>query len=222
MPINRNSEISALRSVLRDLMALSALPMAWIGREPVAVVAGLADTLIELLQLEFVFVRSCVPGVTGGVDVTRGNANTWAMFPEYVEAHLAKAGWLPSMEITSDLGRGSEPGRGLVIPIGVNAEGGVIAATSDRIDFPAETDRLLLRLAANHAAAVFQGARLIEERTRAEEELRKAREELEVKVVERTGELRRSEAYLSAMVRDLRESERKLERSRAELAASRA
>jgi len=74
---------------------------------------------------------------------------------------------------------------------------GVVAAACDRIDFPTEIDQLLLSLAANHAAAAFQSARLIHERTMAEEELRKARNELELKVAERTAELHRSEAYLS-------------------------
>src|SRR5438445_7303066 len=43
--------------------------------------------------------------------------------------------------------------------------------------------------AANHAATAFQSARLIHERRRAEEELRQARDELELKVTERAGEL---------------------------------
>ena len=100
------------------------------------------------------------------------------------------------MEIIPDVD-GGEPRPGIVIPVGVNAEGGVVAAACSRVDFPTEIDRLLLRLAANHAATAFQSACLIHDRTRAEEELRKARDELEVKVDERTAELRRSESYLS-------------------------
>jgi PAS domain S-box-containing protein len=195
MPSDTNSEILALRAVLRDLVALSAIPTAWVGREPAAVVAGFADALIGLLPLNFVFVRLCVPGVVGGVDVTRGKA--WKTFPEWLESHLDKNGQLSGKEIIPDVDGGVEPCRGVVIPIGVNAEGGVVAAACDRIDFPTEIDHLLLCLAANHAATAFQSARLIHERTRAEEELRKARDELELKVVERTAELRRSEAYLS-------------------------
>ncbi|MGB9280250.1 MAG: PAS domain-containing protein, partial [Pseudonocardiaceae bacterium] len=195
MPSDTNAEILALRAVLRDLVALSAIPTAWVGREPAAVVAGLADALIGLLPLNFVFVRLCVPGVVGGVDITRGTA--WKTFPEWLESHLAKKDQLSAKEIISDVDGGIEPCRGVVIPIGVNAEGGVVAAACDRSDFPTEIDHLLLGLAANHAATAFQSARLIHERTRAEEELRKARDELELKVVERTAELRRSEAYLS-------------------------
>jgi PAS domain S-box-containing protein len=195
MAIDTNAEIRALRTVLRDLVALSAIPTAWVGREPAVVAAGLADALSELLQLDFVFVRLCVPSVAGGVDATRGNA--WKTFPQWLESHLAKSGQLAGKEIIPNVDGGVEPCRGVVIPIGVNAEGGVVAAARDRADFPTEIDQLLLRLAANHAATAFQAARLIHERTRAEEELRKARNELEMKVVERTAELRRSEAYLS-------------------------
>ena len=86
------------------------------------------------------------------------------------------------------------------MPIGVNAEGGLVAATCDRPDFPDEIDQLLLSVAANHAATAFQSARLIHERKRAEEELRQARNELEMKVAERTAELRRTTAELETIL----------------------
>ncbi|HYZ56065.1 MAG TPA: hypothetical protein VE733_21550, partial [Streptosporangiaceae bacterium] len=194
MLVDTNAEILALRTAIRDLVALSAIPVAWVGREPAAVAAGLADTLTGMLQLDFVSVHLCVPGATGEVDVTRGEA--WKTFPEWLESHLAKSGRLSGREIIPNVD-GAGSCRGVVIPIGVNAEDGVVAAACCRIDFPTEIDQLMLCLAANHAAAAFQSARLIQERTRAEEELRKARNELEMKVAERTAELRRSEAYLS-------------------------
>jgi signal transduction histidine kinase/PAS domain-containing protein len=195
MPLDTDAELLGLRAVLRDLVALSTIPAAWVGREPPAVAAGLADVLIGLLQVDFASVRLCDPSGAGAVDVTRGNA--WKTFPQWLERHLAKSGRLSGEEIIADVDGGAEPCRGVVIPIGVNGEGGVVAAACDRPDFPTEVDQLLLSLAVNHAATAFQSARLVHERRRAEEELRKARDELEVKVAERTAELRRSEAYLS-------------------------
>jgi signal transduction histidine kinase len=196
MSIDTDAEILGRRTVLRDLVALSTIPAAWVGREPPAVVAGLADTLVGMLELDFAFVRLRDPSGAGTVAVTRGNA--WKGFPEWLARHLAKRGRLSSKEIVSDVGGGVKPCRGVVIPIGVNADGGLVAAASGRTDFPTEADQLLLSLAANHAATAFQSARLIHERTRAEEKLRKARNELELKVAERTAELRRSETYLAA------------------------
>jgi signal transduction histidine kinase len=77
----------------------------------------------------------------------------------------------------------------------------VVAAASERSDFPTPMDQLLLSLAANHAAAAFQSARLVHERKRAEEELRKARNLLEVKVAERIAELHVANDELRALRR---------------------
>jgi C4-dicarboxylate-specific signal transduction histidine kinase len=52
-----------------------------------------------------------------------------------------------------------------------------------------------------HAATAFRSANLIHERRRAEEEVRKARDELEMKVMERTAELQRTMAELTHMNR---------------------
>jgi PAS domain S-box-containing protein len=195
MPSDTHAEIVALRTMLRDLVALSAIPTAWVGRGPVAVAAGLAEALVDLLQLDFVFVRLRVPSAAGEADAIRGKA--WNRFPEWLECHLPENGRPSGIEIIPGIDDDIGPHRGIIIPVGVNAEGGVVAAVCSRTDFPNEIDHLLLRLGANHAATAFQSACLIDERTRAEEELRKARDELEIKVEERTAELRRSEAYLS-------------------------
>src|SRR4030081_3129025 len=158
MVIDTDAEILRLRAVLRDLVALSTIPATWVGREPSAVDAGVADVLIGLLQVDFAFVRLCDPGGAGAVDVTRGNA--WTTFPQWLERHFATSGRLSGKEIIPDVG-GGETCHGVVIPIGVNAEGGVVAAACDRTEFPTESDQLLLSLAANYAATAFQSARLI-------------------------------------------------------------
>ena len=161
MSVDADAEILALRTVLRDLVALSAIPAAWVGREPAAVAAGLADTLLGLLRLDFVHVRLRVPGVAGVVDVTRGQG--WKTFPGWLEDHLSKGGWLSGREVVSRIDGNGDRCRGVVIPIGVDAEGGMVAAACDRADFPSEADQLLLSLAANHAAAAFQSVLLNEQ-----------------------------------------------------------
>jgi signal transduction histidine kinase len=203
-----------LQAVLRDLVALSAIPAMWIGKEPAAVATGLADALVAMLDLDFAFVRMSDPGGAGAVDVTRGSA--WKEFPEWLERHLAASVPFPGKEVIPDVGNGSASCNGVAVPIGFKGEDGVVAAASQRPDFPTAVDQLLLSLAANHAATAFQNARLIDARTSAEEEVRRSRDDLEVKVTERTAELERSRAELAAsrarIVTAADETRRRIER----------
>lgn len=183
-------------------MALSVVPAAWVGRESPDIAAGLADVLVNSLHLDFAFVRLCDPNGGAAIEIARGSA--WQAFPEWLQHHLAVNGRLSCREIVREIGSGAQQCRGVVIPVGVNAEGGVVAAACNHADFPSEIDQLLLSVAANHAATAFRTARLLDEQRRAgkairesEQQLRKARDELETKVAERTTELQRSEAYLT-------------------------
>jgi PAS domain S-box-containing protein len=192
MPLD--TETFALRTALRELVALSTIPAAWVGREPPIIAAGLADVLVGSLDLDFAFVRLCNPRGGGAVEVTRGNA--WKAFPEWLQTHLGGVDKFSCKEIVAELG-GANPCRGIVIPIGVNAEAGLVAVACSRTDFPGEVDQLLLSVAANHATAAFQNARLRHELDAKVAELRQVGNELEMKVAERTTELRRSQAYLA-------------------------
>src|SRR6266851_1547609 len=194
MPTESHTESVALRTALRELVALSTIPAAWVGREPPIIAAGLADVLVGSLQLDFAFVRLCDPKGGAAIEVTRGHA--WKAFPEWLRTHLGGGDQFSSKEIVADLG-GAEPCRGVVMPIGVNAEAGLVAAACTRTDFPSEIDQLLLSVAANHAAAAFQNAHLRHELDAKVAELREARDELEMKVAERTADLQRSEANLA-------------------------
>src|SRR3984957_10681003 len=191
-----------LRTALRDLVALSTFPVAWGGRDPPAIASDLADVLVNSLFLDFAFVRLCDSNGGAAVEIAQGSA--WQAFPEWLHQYLAVNGRLSHREIVHETGGGAQGSCGIVIPVGVDAEGGIVAAASDRADFPSEIDQLLLSVAANHAATAFRMARLVDDHRRAEEalreserQLRKARDELETKVAERTAELRRSEAYLA-------------------------
>ena len=213
MRVHTDEELR-LQAVLRDLVALSAIPAMWIGREPAAVATGLADALVAMLELDFAFVRLSDPGGAGAVDVMRGSA--WEEFPEWLERHLAASVPFPGKEIIPEVGNGSASFIGVAIPIGFKGEDGVVVAACERPDFPSAVDQLLLSLAANHGATAFQSARLIDARRSAEEEVRRARDNLEVKVTERTAELERSRAELAAsrarIVTAADETRRRIER----------
>jgi C4-dicarboxylate-specific signal transduction histidine kinase len=202
MPISFEADALRLRTAVRDLVALSTVPAAWVGRGPSAIAGGLADVLVNTLRLDFAFVRLCDPNGGAAVEVARGSG--WPAFPEWLQQYLANNGRLSRREAVRDLGCDTQGGCGIVIPVGVDAEGGLVAAACDSADFPSEIDQLLLSVAANHAATAFRMARLVDDHRRAEaalreseRQLRKARDELETKVTERTAELQRSEAYLA-------------------------
>src|SRR5579863_3056656 len=100
MTLDPSAENLRLRATVRDLLALSMIPEAWVGREPPAIAADLADLLIGSLRLDFAFVRLSDP--TGGqvVEVTRGNC--WKAFPEWLRKRVAEAGQISSKEILAN------------------------------------------------------------------------------------------------------------------------
>jgi len=199
--MDQSAEILRLRANVRDLLALSIIPEAWVAREPPAIAADFADLLIGSLKLDFAFVRLCDPTGNQAVEVIRGDS--WKGFAEWLQQRLVRFGQVSRTEIVTNVRAVEKSSCGVVIPIGVNSERGLIAAACDRADFPDQIDQQLLSVAANNAATAFQNARLINELRIAqkalrdqEQELRKARDELEIKVADRTSELRRSEREL--------------------------
>jgi len=113
-------------------------------------------------------------------------------------------GHLSRTEILSK-GGGAEPYGAVAIPIGVNAEGGLVVAACRRTDFPSETDQLLLPVAANHAATAFQNACLRKQLHAKIVELGHAHDDLELRVAQRTLENTR-------LYRDLEERDKKIRR----------
>jgi PAS domain S-box-containing protein len=205
MILDQTAEISRLRALLRDLLALAAVGDAWVGRDPAAIAAELADVLIESLQLDFAFVRLCDSRGCHPVETMRGVS--WPGFPDWLQQRVTAVGHIARKEIVSSVSGITDSRRGFVIPIGADGERGLVAAACDRSDFPNETDQQLLSMAANNAATAFHNACLINELRSAEEalrnneqELRSAGEKLEIKVAERTAELRRSESELRTLI----------------------
>jgi C4-dicarboxylate-specific signal transduction histidine kinase len=191
-----------LRAALRDLVALSTIPAGWIGIEPRTIAAGLADILTGSLDFDFAFVRFLDPirGVT--IDITSGC--TTSEFLDWLQAQLSTLDEsLRKQIVPIDVGFDDrlKSLRGITIPIGFNAYAGLVAVGCERSDFPTDTDRMLLTVAANHAATAFRSANLVHERRWAEEQVRNARDQLEMKVTERTAELQRTMAELTHMNR---------------------
>ena len=117
MPMGSEADAQRLRTALRDLVALSTFPAAWVGREP----AAIADVLVNSLHLDFAFVRLCDPNGGTTVEIARGSA--WHAFPEWLQSYLSDNGRSAgSFRMRSQvaggrlLGKTQIPHRSMVIP----------------------------------------------------------------------------------------------------------
>jgi PAS domain S-box-containing protein len=127
---------------LNDLGSILALPAAWAGAEPPQIVSALVDTLLEILHLSFVCVRLSALDGRPSLEIMR-------------VADSVSAGKVDLSVATARLG--------------LDGEIGIIVAGSHRPDFPAQTERLFLDVAANQATIGLQRAYLTEQRRVAEE-----------------------------------------------------
>ena len=151
-----------LRRYLRDLVAVSTLPAAWVGQSPQVIVYSFAEVLLRILHVECVYVR---------LDAT-AEAQT------AVEAACTDSG-------PADTGHVRNLARALEVPISYAGRTlGVVATGAPRNDSlqPSEYERLLVQVGANQLAVAVASAQLragqveLAERQRAEEELRRSEE----------------------------------------------
>src|ERR1700716_2517459 len=151
-----------LRRYLRDLVAVSTLPAAWVGQSPQAIVYSFAEALLRILQVESVYVR---------LDAT-------AEAQAAIETACTDSG-------PADPGHVRDRARALEVPISYAGRAlGVVATGAPRDDSlqPSEYERLLVQVGANQLAIAIASAQLragqveLAERQRAEEELRRSEE----------------------------------------------
>jgi len=167
------SDVRQLRRGLRDLAAISAMPVVWTESDPRRIAESLADALLHMLHLELVYILVRDRAYEIPVEVAhtaRGPAPT----AQAEEIGRALDPWLNTSDlsrtpssIANPLGNGMT--RIICPPFGIEARGGVLVACSPRADFPSEVDRLLLGVAANQVAILL-------DRRRTEDALRESEE----------------------------------------------
>jgi signal transduction histidine kinase len=216
-----SDEIRRLQSCINDLISVLALPAMWGGQESTQIVGTLLDVLVGMLRLDFAYVRLKDPSGEALIEMVRvAQARNPAALPQDIGQVLSH--WLaddprqrPPL-VRNPFGDGDVA----IVPLrlGLQDEIGVIVAGSQRADFPAQTERLLLSVAANQAAIGVQEARLLSEQKR-------LARELDLRVAQRTRELaaaneelRREIAERRRMEEKLREDDTQLKRSEAFLA----
>ena len=168
-----DDEVRRLRSCIRDLVALSALPAVWVGRNADDILGGLLDVVRSMLRLELVYVRlAAEDGATAlerasgaRTDLAhQGVAIGRALTPRLTEGAGDVA------DVTSPLD--GRPLRAVGLAFAVGAQPGLLIAADGRRDFPTDTDRLLLSVAVNQGAIALQSARLLADNARLAREAR--------------------------------------------------
>ena len=197
-----SGDIRLLRGSLREIISLSALTVVWRDRELSRIAEDLVESLLVTVRPDLMYVR--LEGVTGEAPVEATRASDQAGIPRpRPEIAPALAPLLISpeadvREVPDPSGAGSV--RLAAVPIGAAGNYGVLAAGFRRPDLPTETDRLLLRIAANQAAGTFEA--LANERLRLEVATRRQAEQ---QAAQLASELR----ALAAHITSAREEERR-------------
>jgi C4-dicarboxylate-specific signal transduction histidine kinase len=214
-------EIKRLQRCINDLVSVLALPAIWSGGEPSHIVRTLLDALLGMLRLDVVYARWTDPVGDASRELVRVAAS------EALATRQREIGEVLNQWFGDDPQRWPPLVRTVIgdreisivpLRLGLLGDLGGIAAGSQRADFPEQTERLLLTVAANQAAIGLQEARLLSEQKR-------VAVELDERVAQRTRELAAANDELTKEIAErnlaeerLRQEERELKRSEALLA----
>ncbi len=154
--VDELSEPQELKHCIRDLVALSTLPAIWKDYNSLQIADSVAAALISMLDADIVYVAA--PGLRDEdeVEVLRTSRAVSKRSSVRIE-HILRGAWLGTREQTFAI---DNPfGKGMVhiaaAPMGFGGEAGIVAGSLNP-DFPSETHRLLLGIAASHATLAIQ------------------------------------------------------------------
>jgi transcriptional regulator with GAF, ATPase, and Fis domain len=174
------NEVGCLKACINDLTSLLALPAIFTGREPHQIITSLLEVLMGVLRLNAAY--AVVKDPAGGASMNMVLPENPPVGQLDIEQALnsrfeedSKASSLVLKRSTGDVS---------IVPLrlGFQKELGWIVAASRRVDFPTQTETLLLNVATNLAAIGLQEAQLLSEQKR-------VARELDETVAERTREL---------------------------------
>jgi signal transduction histidine kinase/ActR/RegA family two-component response regulator len=188
--IQVSNDPGQLRRCIRDLLALGALPAIWRHQDARQIAESLADSLVGVLGLEFVYIQLSVAMREPDREILRTASGRHPLHIADVKTVLAD--WLrphlphDSVQIANPMGPGVL--RALFVPVGLSANQTLVAASRNP-DFPDEIDRLLFSVAASQAALALERQHAEQALFESEGRLRRLSDELEQRVAERTRQL---------------------------------
>jgi signal transduction histidine kinase len=186
-------EVRRLQRCINDLIALLAFPAMWTGRSQSQIVSSFADGLLRILRLDLVYLRHTDDS---------GAQSECLRVPHGEQSESAAAGELFTA-LGDDLTKWPaqltlRPNGACLsiqpLPLGLYAGKGVVVVGSQRADFPLQTEKLLLNVAANQLLLALQEAQRRLEQKR-------VAEELDRRVAQRTAELAALNAELANVAR---------------------
>ncbi len=173
-----------LRRCINDLNKILEHPPIREGGTFSQGLSGLLDLLVEMLQLDFAYVRSEDSIGVDAFEITR-TAQAWAALRSLELGRLLRESlgqdlqWWPSQQRIAIGGREISTSS---LQFGIEGATGTLVTGSARVEFPKETERLRLRIASVQIAKWLQDARLSKERKRASETINQ-------EVARRTGDI---------------------------------
>ncbi len=189
-------EIKRLQRCNNDLVSVLALPAMWAGAGASQIIPTLLDALMGMLNLDLAYIRIPDPAGDAPLETVRlAQSRKPKPGPKEICAVLNQ--WLgddprhwppPARHAIGDQNISM-----VALGLGLHGEIGIIVAGSERADFPRESERLLLSVAANQASIGLQEARLRSEQKR-------VADELDQRVAQRTAELAAANEELQLQV----------------------
>ena len=207
------AENKHLRRCINDLLSVLALPALWSGNEPARIIQTLADTLVNVLNLDFAYATLNHP-TAAPVEVARP-ADQHRPIIHSQELCSFLRSWIGKDPLgwPRTISNASHDGEIAIFPqqIGLQAEVGLIVLGSERANFPTEMEKLVVGVAANQAWIGLQEGRLLREQKR-------LAGELDHRVAQRTAELAIVNHELRKEIAERKHAEEALQRSEAFLA----
>lgn len=200
-------EVKRLQRCINDLVSVLALPAMWSG-ESSQIVHSLLDALVRMLQLDLVYIRLKDEGGREPIEMVRfAPSQKHKAQPREIGQTLKP--WLEAdpQRWPSNIPNPSGDGDLSIVSLGLGLHGdlGVLLAGSERADFPRQSERMILSVAANQASIGLQGARLLREQKR-------VASELDLRVAERTVELAAANEELRQEIADRNRAEENFRR----------
>src|SRR3989441_8913789 len=154
-------DTATLRSQLRDLIAILALPAVWSGRDAADIAEAVLEVLSSMLRLDLAYIRAADPAGSGPLETVRvrGRSDLGSRGRE-IAGRLAQGTTEPDASqalVLPDPATG-EPLRATRIALGLPGHTGVVIAASRRSSFPTPFERFLLQSIITQAEVALRNA----------------------------------------------------------------